>query len=134
MTQIDLDHVVIAISDWERSRKFYADVLGAESIVFESGRRAFRVGSVQLNVHLPEDLPNENEWAPNLARIPVRPGGSDLCFRWQGTADEVARHLTRHQIEIELGPIKRPGALGDGTSVYFRDPDGSLLEFITYTD
>jgi len=27
---------------------------------------------------------------------------------------------------------ERPGARDDGTSVYFRDPDGSLLEFITY--
>jgi catechol 2,3-dioxygenase-like lactoylglutathione lyase family enzyme len=28
--------------------------------------------------------------------------------------------------------VPRPGARGDGTSVYFRDPDGSLLEFISY--
>ena len=26
----------------------------------------------------------------------------------------------------------RGGGAGDGTSVYFRDPDGSLLEFISY--
>jgi len=29
-------------------------------------------------------------------------------------------------------PIQRFGARGAGTSVYFRDPDGSLLEFISY--
>jgi catechol 2,3-dioxygenase-like lactoylglutathione lyase family enzyme len=28
--------------------------------------------------------------------------------------------------------VPRQGAGGDGTSVYFRDPDGSLLEFISY--
>jgi len=36
-------------------------------------------------------------------------------------------------VEIELGPVERAGAKGDGMSVYFRDPDGSLLEFISYS-
>jgi catechol 2,3-dioxygenase-like lactoylglutathione lyase family enzyme len=35
-------------------------------------------------------------------------------------------------VAIELGPIARTGAHGDGMSVYFRDPDGSLLELISY--
>lgn len=38
-----------------------------------------------------------------------------------------------HSIDVTLGPIKRFGARGDGISVYFRDPDGSLLEFISYS-
>lgn len=33
---------------------------------------------------------------------------------------------------IELGPVERVGGRGTGTSVYFRDPDGSLLELISY--
>ena len=35
-------------------------------------------------------------------------------------------------VEVEEGPVARGGAQGSGTSVYFRDPDGSLLEFISY--
>jgi len=35
-------------------------------------------------------------------------------------------------VAIELGPVRRSGARGDGISIYFRDPDGSLLEFISY--
>jgi catechol 2,3-dioxygenase-like lactoylglutathione lyase family enzyme len=35
---------------------------------------------------------------------------------------------------VELGPVLRAGAQGVGKSVYFRDPDGSLLEFISYPD
>jgi catechol 2,3-dioxygenase-like lactoylglutathione lyase family enzyme len=35
-------------------------------------------------------------------------------------------------VDVELGPVERTGARGNGTSVYFRDPDGSLLELIVY--
>jgi catechol 2,3-dioxygenase-like lactoylglutathione lyase family enzyme len=62
----------------------------------------------------------------------VPPGGSDLCFEWIGQIDEAVSHLKTHGIKIELGPVPRSGARGDGMSVYFRDPDGSLLEFISY--
>jgi catechol 2,3-dioxygenase-like lactoylglutathione lyase family enzyme len=41
-------------------------------------------------------------------------------------------HLRARGVEIELGPIVRHGARDAGQSVYFRDPDGSLLEFIVY--
>ncbi len=35
-------------------------------------------------------------------------------------------------VPVELGPVDTFGAAGAGVSVYFRDPDGSLLELITY--
>ena len=41
-------------------------------------------------------------------------------------------HLQCHEVEVEEGPVRRRGAKGEGLSVYFRDPDGSLLEFICY--
>jgi catechol 2,3-dioxygenase-like lactoylglutathione lyase family enzyme len=43
-------------------------------------------------------------------------------------------HLATHGVPVELGPVARNGAAGAGLSVYFRDPDGSLLEFITYPE
>jgi catechol 2,3-dioxygenase-like lactoylglutathione lyase family enzyme len=61
-----------------------------------------------------------------------RNGYSDLCFRWDGPISEAVAHLERCGDPIELGPVERHGALGAGTSVYFRDPDGSLMEFIAY--
>ena len=46
--------------------------------------------------------------------------------------EEARGHLERLGVEVELGPVERLGAKGIGASVYFRDPDGSLLEFISY--
>jgi catechol 2,3-dioxygenase-like lactoylglutathione lyase family enzyme len=123
---VRLDHCVIAVSDWERSNRFYAEVLGAELVELEKGRFAYRFGDQQLNVHGPGSTPY-----PRAAE-PVRPGNSDLCFRWGGTADEAAAHLAAHGVEVEEGPVERQGARGCGRSVYFRDPDGSLLELISY--
>ena len=62
----------------------------------------------------------------------MRPGNSDLCFRWPGSTDEAVEHLRAHGVEVEEGPVERQGAAGRGQSVYFRDPDGSLLELICY--
>lgn len=122
-----LDHVVVAVSDWERSNAFYRDVLGVELVEIEYGRVAYALhGDQRLNVHGPGSTPHPR------AADPVRPGNSDLCFVWEGTADEAVAHLEQRGVAVELGPVARSGARGAGTSVYFRDPDGSLLELISY--
>jgi catechol 2,3-dioxygenase-like lactoylglutathione lyase family enzyme len=123
------DHLVIAVSDWDGATRFYRDVLGAEVVPHgEHPHVAFRFGSTQLNVHGPGV-----EAGDNVAKIPVEPGNSDLCFEWQGPIEEAAAYLEEQGVAVELGPVPRLGAGGDGLSVYFRDPDGSLLEFISYT-
>jgi len=122
---VKLDHCVIHVSDWEISNTFYRDVLGAELVPRESGW-SYRFGDEQLNLHGPGVSP-----AP-VAKLPVQPGNSDLCFEWPGPIDEAREHLERNGVEVEMGPVERSGARGTGTSVYFRDPDGSLLEFISY--
>jgi catechol 2,3-dioxygenase-like lactoylglutathione lyase family enzyme len=122
---ISFDHCVIAVSDWERSNAFYRDVLGADLIERGAGW-AYRFGDQQLNVHGPGVHPEP------IARDPVRPGNSDLCFRWDGPIEAAVEHLAANGVAIELGPIARAGARDDGTSVYFRDPDGTLLELIAY--
>ncbi len=102
-------------------------MLGAEVVDHPDGRVAFRFGGQQLNVHGPGlDL------GPLVATKPVKSGGSDLCFTWPGTVDDLVRHLAAHGVATEAGPVTRHGGRGAGTSVYFRDPDGSLLEFICY--
>jgi catechol 2,3-dioxygenase-like lactoylglutathione lyase family enzyme len=121
-----LDHCVIHVSDWEASNAFYRDVLGAELVDRGDGAWAYRFGSEQLNVHGPGVAPGP------VARVPVAPGNSDLCFEWDGPIERAITHLTAHGVDVEQGPVRRNGARGGGESVYFRDPDGSLMEFISY--
>jgi catechol 2,3-dioxygenase-like lactoylglutathione lyase family enzyme len=127
LDRVRLDHVVIAVSEWDRSIAFYRDVLGAQVVDHPDGHVAFRFGNQQLNVHGPG-----LEIGALVAARPVSPGGSDLCLVWPGTPDELAQHLADHGVSVEVGPTQRHGGEGAGVSTYFRDPDGSLLEFIAY--
>jgi hypothetical protein len=95
-------------------------VLGAE-LVQRPAAFAYRFG-----VHGPGVRPTE------VARLPVQPGNSDPCFEWAGPIAEAIAHLDRHGIQLEAGPMERFGAKGRGTIVYFRHPDGSLMEFMSY--
>ncbi|MDP9377818.1 MAG: VOC family protein [Actinomycetota bacterium] len=125
--QTAFDHCVIAVSDFELANEFYRDVIGVTVLSLERGF-AYKLGAIQFNVHGPGMDPKP------LAATPVAPGGSHLCFRWNGTVEEAIAHLERKGVLIEDGPVSRTGAEGEGTSIYFRDPDGSLLEFITYQE
>jgi catechol 2,3-dioxygenase-like lactoylglutathione lyase family enzyme len=121
-----IDHCVIAVSDWRRSNAFYRDVLGAEVDQRDDRFGHYRFGDWQLNVHGPgfEGL--------NAAKA-VAPGNSDLCFVWPGPIEEAVAHLERCGVPLEVGPRESTsGARQNGRHIYFRDPDGSLLEFVSY--
>lgn len=122
---VTFDHCVVHVTSWDRSNRFYRDVLGAEIVPVGEGF-AYRFGAFQLNLHGPGVAGDP------VADVPVAPGGSDLCFAWAGPLEEAIAHLGAHEVPVEQGPVPRRGAGGEGTSVYFRDPDGSLLEFISY--
>jgi catechol 2,3-dioxygenase-like lactoylglutathione lyase family enzyme len=93
---VTFDHCVVHVSDWKRSNAFYRDVLGAELIRRAQGW-AYRFGAAQLNLHGPGVHPAE------VARLPVQPGNSDLCFEWNGPIGDAIAHL------IALGWRSTPG-------------------------
>jgi len=124
---LEIDHIVIGVSSRERSDRFYSEVLGAVVETNAAGRVAYRIGAQRLNVHEP------GASASPVAAEPVRPGNSDLCFVWPGDPASAVDHLRAHGVEVVEGPVERRGARGLGISVYCRDPDGSLIELISYS-
>ena len=115
-----IDHVVIAVSNWERSNAFYRDVLGAEIQQDDAWYGRYRFGDWFLSVHGPgfDGL--------NAAR-PVAPGNADLCFVWPASIEGALEHLRRYRVPVESGPLVGRDGL---PHVYFRDPDGALLELV----
>jgi catechol 2,3-dioxygenase-like lactoylglutathione lyase family enzyme len=62
------------------------------------------------------------------------PGCGDLCFVWEGGSGALRELLATAGVEVVAGPVELRGARGSGTSVYVRDPDANLLEFIVYAE
>lgn len=122
-----IDHFVLKVNDIEESCDFYRRVLGMEVIRFGEGRTALRFGDHKINLHPRENGPGLVARAPSI-------GGGDFCLITDTPMEEVVRHLGAEGVEIIQGPDTRSGALGPITSIYFRDPDGNLVEVSNYPD
>jgi catechol 2,3-dioxygenase-like lactoylglutathione lyase family enzyme len=127
----NIDHVVVMASDLERSLAFYRDVLGGET----PNEDAFRAGKINvMRVVLGGAVVNIQRLDDPAYIVADRleSGTVDVCFRWGETAEAAIDYLTSRGVAVIEGPVPRPAADGVwGTSVYFRDPDGNLLEFLT---
>jgi catechol 2,3-dioxygenase-like lactoylglutathione lyase family enzyme len=120
-----IDHIVITAFDVERTLDFYSKVLGMEPITFAGGRRGLAFGKQKINLHQ-----SGREFEPKALK-PV-PGSMDLCFITETPLAEVISHLKSHGVAIAQGPVEKTGAQGPMMSVYFRDPDGNLIEVSNY--
>ncbi len=49
----------------------------------------------------------------------------------EGNIEEIKVEVESKGIEIEVGIVQRQGAQGAIRSIYFRDPDGNLIEVST---
>ncbi|HKJ10161.1 MAG TPA: VOC family protein [Gammaproteobacteria bacterium] len=116
-----LDHLVLTVADVEATCAFYSRVLGMEPITFGAGRRALAFGAQKINLHSAG-----RELEPKAHR--PTPGSADLCLITSTPLEQVTAHLQDIGIEIVDGPVMRTGAQGPIRSVYFRDPDGNLIE------
>jgi catechol 2,3-dioxygenase-like lactoylglutathione lyase family enzyme len=134
MSVSSFDHVALPTEHAEAMIAFYGR-LGFAVPDLEEWRRSevpfFSVhfGSQKINFHAPALWRNP---AFDLRGPAARPGCGDLCFVWDGGSDALRQRLAAAGAEIVAGPRELPGARGTGTSVYVRDPDANLLEFIVY--
>lgn len=120
-----LDHLVLTVTDIDRTCDFYHRVLGFQIVTFGAGRKAMRFGAQKINLHQAG-----REFSPK-ARHPT-PGSADLCLLTSLDMETVVARLAAADVPIEEGPVARTGAEGPITSVYIRDPDHNLIEIARY--
>jgi len=120
-----LDHLVLTVADITKTCEFYEKVLGMETVTFGAGRKALSFGQQKINLHRAGQ-----EFEPKAAR--PTPGSGDLCFITSTPVAAVILHLKKAGVAIVEGPVPRTGATGPIQSVYFRDPDGNLIEASNY--
>lgn len=120
-----IDHLVLTVFDLERTLDFYSRVLGMQPVTFAEGRRGLAFGRQKLNLHQAG-----REYEPKALK--PGPGAIDLCFVSETPLAQVMEQLKAHGVAIIEGPVPKTGALGPMMSVYFRDPDGNLIEVSNY--
>lgn len=128
--QCSMDHIVLNVENDERMIAFYSQVL-----MFETERvEEYRTGdvpfpSVRLNPETIIDLFPKKMWNKNARNERGRENLNHFCIALsKGTWETLLKRLQANNVEIKEGPVPRWGAHGTGTSVYFRDPEGNLIE------
>jgi catechol 2,3-dioxygenase-like lactoylglutathione lyase family enzyme len=122
-----IDHLVLTVTDVERTSDFYTRVAGLTPIELDGGRRALAVadGRQKLNLHPAGAGPDPKASRPT-------PGSADLCLVVDTPPETLLAELAALGVDPELGPVERTGARGPMVSVYVRDPDGNLVELAWY--
>jgi len=122
------DHVALPLQNTAAMVAFYRG-LGFQTSESANAVSVY-IGSQMINFHRPALWQNS---AFTLRAPAARPPCGDLCFVWDGSATSLKAMLDRAGAKIEVGPVDRPGGRRKtGSSLYVRDPDGNLLEFMIY--
>jgi catechol 2,3-dioxygenase-like lactoylglutathione lyase family enzyme len=123
---VAIDHFVLTVKSIEASLDFYERILGMSRVVTAAGRpTALAFGTQKINLHQAD-----RTFEPK-ARLPT-PGAGDFCLITDQPLEAIEAHLVAEKVTIELGPVDRNGARGPMRSLYFRDPDGNLVEVSRY--
>ena len=118
-----IHHIAIICADYERSKRFYMEVLGAE-IICETWRGQRRSHKLDLRLG---DAQIELFSFPKPPPRPTRPEACGLRHLALGVEDleDCIAHLQQHDVLVE--PI-RIDDLTDKRFTFFQDPDGLPLE------
>ena len=126
-----LDHWAITVASIDATIAFYRELLACEVLYEQLWREgkvpivALRIGANVINVH-----EAGSEVSPHAAQ--PTPGSGDFCMRWDAPLEAAIALLESKGISLVEGPVPRPAADGElGRSIYCRDPDGNLVEFLS---
>jgi catechol 2,3-dioxygenase-like lactoylglutathione lyase family enzyme len=119
-----LDHLVLNVSDVERSLAFYIDQLGLEPVrVAEWRREEVFFPSVRV----------DDTTIIDLIGLPRTGENADhICLVVEETDIDALKASRR--FEVVDGPDRRFGARSEGVSLYIRDPDRNLVELRYYDE
>jgi catechol 2,3-dioxygenase-like lactoylglutathione lyase family enzyme len=127
------DHVAIPIENTEAMLAFYR----ALGFGVQDRGTAYSVhfGDQKINFHPPERWHSEHFALRGPTAVP---GCGDFCFVWEGSAESLRAMLNQAGAKVIEGPVERQGGRNGGrakgSSMYVRDPDSNLLEFMIYPD
>src|SRR5437773_1850828 len=120
-----IDHFVLTVVSLDATCAFYGRVLGFKRVDAPGQPTALTFGIQKINVH------EAGRTFDPKARKPT-PGSADFCLISEVPLAEVRSRIEACGVAIEVGPVERTGAQGTMTSLYFRDPDGNLVEVSVY--
>lgn len=113
------DHIVLCVNDAAATCAFYGRVLGMTAREERPGKYSLQFGSNKISLQAAAST-------PAIARDTV-PGSGNFCLLSDTPVAEWRAHLATQGVVIIDSGI-RDGATGAIDSLYFRDPDGNLVE------
>ncbi len=122
-----IDHVVIRVQDLDQMIRFYCEVLGCQ---LERGPGEAKLAQLRAGQSLVDLVDTNGPIGRKGGGVPDHnaPNMDHLCLRLSAwDPDAIQKHLRDN--DIEYGEIvSRYGALGNGPSLYLRDPEGNTVE------
>jgi catechol 2,3-dioxygenase-like lactoylglutathione lyase family enzyme len=123
-----MDHIVLNVSDVERSIAFYTQTLGLQGErldEFRGGKVGFP--SIRISAETLIDLFPAPEAAGEAKNM------NHYCLVIEPVnLGALAESLKAQGVTVTLGPVPRWGARGTATSIYILDPDGNEIELRYY--